>query len=129
MRRSKPCTPKHISRRALPDIIVNPHAYENRGHGSAARAPVDEVRLYKAGWCGFCRRVLPVFRSLVKRFGTRLSIVDLSDENDPRWESDRIEIVPTVAAFRGGREVDREAGMLAPEVVEAFVVKHLDGRG
>jgi thioredoxin-like negative regulator of GroEL len=60
-----------------------------------------------ADWCGYCQRFLPHFRKVPGSW-----LVDVTDEEDPLWDSFRIDVVPTVIVFSGGVEVKRWSGVL-----------------
>ena len=60
-----------------------------------------DLVLYHATWCPFCRAFLPAYR----RLAPQGKDVVLDDENDPRWEG--IDVVPTVIAYDGAKEVRR----------------------
>ncbi len=72
----------------------------------------DEKNLvfFYSEWCPFCRksfRYLKLFdESVLKVFR-----VDLSDENNPLWESLKINTVPTLIAFKDGMEFWRANGI------------------
>jgi thioredoxin 1 len=59
--------------------------------------------LFTASWCPFCRRFEPRFASLEGRVGGALAVADLTDEENPLWETYRIEVVPVVVGFVDGR--------------------------
>jgi thiol-disulfide isomerase/thioredoxin len=72
----------------------------------------DEKSLvfFYSKWCPYCRKS---FHHL-KLFHTaqlKLFKVDLSDENNPLWDSLKIEVVPTLIAFKGGTEFWRANGV------------------
>jgi len=69
--------------------------------------------LFEADWCGYCRR----FRHHYKRLREGW-IVDISDEDDPLWDTYRIHVVPTVLVFEGGEPVARWEGVLAAHHVD-----------
>ena len=59
--------------------------------------------LYHATWCPFCRAFAPKFRKMVPEGEEIL----LDDQSDPRWLELKIDFVPTVIAYEGGREIKR----------------------
>ena len=64
--------------------------------------------LFTTDWCGYCRRFLPHYRKAAPAGWT----VDISDDDDPLWDSFGIRVVPTVILFEDGRPVQRWAGAL-----------------
>lgn len=67
------------------------------------------VFLY-ADWCPFCRKSFHLLKSFDEA-QLKVSRVDLSDENNPLWESLRIRTIPTLVAFKGGEEFWRANGI------------------
>lgn len=69
--------------------------------------------LFCADWCGYCHRFLPHFRKLPDGIA-----VDISDEDDPLWDTLGIRVVPTVVLFRDRAPVRQWAGVLAAHHVD-----------
>ncbi len=61
-------------------------------------------------WCPFCRKSFHLLKSLEKS-RSKVFRVDLSDENNPLWDSLRIKVVPTLIAFKDGTEFWRADGI------------------
>ncbi len=94
-------------------------------------AKLGEIRptvvLFIATWCGYCRRFLPHYAKWAGEQGGNpgfgIAVADISDDdNDSRWEDLSIAVVPTVIAFRGGREVWRRDGTLGHGLEPADLV-------
>ena len=68
--------------------------------------------LFTAYWCPFCREFAPVFKSAKEWNEVRKAIVDLSDQENPLWETFDVQVVPTIIAFRDGLVISRKDGML-----------------
>jgi thiol-disulfide isomerase/thioredoxin len=65
---------------------------------------------FYAEWCPFCRKSFHLLKSLNKS-ESKIFRVDLSDENNPLWDSLKIKIVPTIIAFKDGTEFWRADGI------------------
>ncbi len=65
---------------------------------------------FYSSWCPYCRKS---FRHLKTLDSSKVKLyrVDLSDENNPLWETLKIEVVPTLVAFKGGGEFWRANGV------------------
>ncbi len=66
-----------------------------------------------AAWCGPCKMMAPAFHQAAQRLepGIRLLKVDTENAQDVAARYN-IRSIPTLALFRGGREVARQAGAM-----------------
>ncbi len=64
-----------------------------------------------APWCGPCRMVAPVVEELAAEMAGRVRVAKLNvDENPVTAARFRIQSIPSLLVFHGGREVDRMVG-------------------
>ena len=70
------------------------------------------LAFFYAKWCPFCRRAYPLLKLLNPDSSYVLFRVDLSDEDNPLWDTFNINAVPTLIAFDGGNEFWRANGVL-----------------
>lgn len=70
------------------------------------------VVCFAADWCPFCRAFLPQLARHRFPAGTGVAMADLTDEEDPRWTTFEVEVVPTLALFENGDLVGRWDGRL-----------------
>ena len=75
------------------------------------RDPTAYAVLFSADWCGYCRRFLPEFEAAEGTLPFVFAVADLTDLNNPWWETFEIEVVPTILGFRGGELVFRIDGV------------------
>ena len=77
-----------------------------------------------ATWCGPCKQLTPTLEKVVReaRGAVKLVKIDI-DRNQSLAQQMRIQSVPTVYAFVGGRPVDAFQGALPESQVKAFVQK------
>lgn len=68
--------------------------------------------LFYAEWCPFCMEFKPYFEALNPK-GFELALADLSNEANPLWDDFRIEVVPTLIAFKNGKAIWRKDGVLS----------------
>ena len=66
-----------------------------------------------ASWCGPCRAMEPEFAAAARELEPAMRLAKVSTEEAPRLAAELgISSIPTLALFRGGREVARQAGAL-----------------
>ena len=64
-----------------------------------------------APWCGPCRMMTPVIAQAARELGTVLRVAKLNTEESQAVAARYgIRSIPTLAVFRGGREVARQSG-------------------
>lgn len=87
-----------------------------------SRASIPVVVDYWAPWCGPCRMVAPELEKVATRQAGRALVVKVNtDELGDVGERQRIQSLPTLAVFAGGREVSRTVGARPAPDIERFV--------
>ncbi len=76
---------------------------------------------FHADWCGFCARFLPLFDGRARKAHVPFALVDLSSEDDPRWEAFGVKVVPTVILFKDGTPVWRADAPLGVGLFEGDI--------
>lgn len=81
-----------------------------------------------ATWCGPCKQLGPALEKVVReaRGAVRMVKIDV-DKNQDLAAQLRIQSVPTVYAFKGGRPVDAFTGALPESQIRAFVQRLTTG--
>ena len=72
-----------------------------------------------APWCGPCRMMAPQYATAAGELAGTARLVKLNTEENPRaGAAYNIRGIPTMAAFKGGREAARQSGAVgAPQIV------------
>lgn len=67
-----------------------------------------------AAWCGPCRAMAPVFEATAKEVEPAIRFAKVDTEAEPEIASRyRIQSIPTLVVFRGGKEIARRSGALS----------------
>jgi thioredoxin 2 len=75
-----------------------------------------------APWCGPCRSMAPEFERATGALRHQARLAKVNTETEPVLaEQFGIRSIPTLIAFRAGREVARQAGALRSEQIERWV--------
>lgn len=75
-----------------------------------------------APWCGPCKMFGPTFQSSAISHANQVLFVKVNTEAEQLLGSQwNIRSIPTLAGFKGGKEVNRISGALSPAQLEQFV--------
>jgi thioredoxin 2 len=75
-----------------------------------------------APWCGPCTQFAPTFAAAAQHFANRLVFAKVNTEAEQALGSQfQIRSIPTLAVFKGGKELDRLSGALRPPELEQYI--------
>jgi thioredoxin 2 len=75
-----------------------------------------------APWCGPCKQFAPVFSQMAGAWANRVRFAKVNTEAEQALAARHgIRSIPTLAIFKGGREVDRVSGALPAQQLEAWL--------
>jgi len=79
-----------------------------------------------APWCGPCRMMAPKFEEAARRLEPQIRLGKVNTEEAPALASGLgIHSIPTLALFRGGREIARISGAMDAARIAQWVAPHL----
>ncbi|GHE05376.1 thioredoxin [Defluviimonas sp. 20V17] len=83
-----------------------------------------------APWCGPCKTLGPALEQAVNAAGGKVRMVKINvDENPQIAAQARVQSIPTVYAFSGGKPVDGFQGAVPPAEIKAFIDRLVSGAG
>ena len=89
-----------------------------------ASAQMPVIVDFWAPWCGPCKQLTPLLEKLVREARGAVRLVKINvDENQDLAGQLRVQSVPTVYAFKGGRPFDAFAGALPESQLRTFMQK------
>ena len=78
-------------------------------------------------WCVYCRRIAPAYEKIAQQYGEELVVAKLNIDEVPEIaEQERIEVIPTLVLYKGGKAL---GSIVAPESkarIEAFIREMLE---
>ena len=81
---------------------------------------------YWAPWCGYCRRISAPYDKIADQYADSLAVAKINIDDAPRLaEQERIEVIPSLVLYRGGKAI---GSIVAPEskaAIDAFLREHL----
>lgn len=79
-----------------------------------------------APWCGYCRRIAPVFDKIADQYSDVLEAVKINvDDDGGLSDSMGIEIIPTLVLFRNGKAVASVTNPPSKAAIDSFIAENL----
>ena len=79
-----------------------------------------------APWCGPCKMMAPHFKTATAQIEPRVRLAKLNTEQAQRTAAQyNIRSIPTVALFRNGREISRQAGAMDARTLTNWIQSQL----
>ncbi|MGQ9781220.1 MAG: thioredoxin family protein [Nitrososphaeria archaeon] len=84
------------------------------------------VVVFYATYCPFCAKFSPCIEKYSSDMSFLFAKADITDDDNPFWDKYRIVTVPTLIAFRNGKEVARKESILGVGLDEDDLNAFLD---
>jgi thioredoxin 1 len=79
-----------------------------------------------ASWCGPCRMIAPVFEELSNQYTGKVKFVKVNVDENPKTPANyRVQSIPTLIMFKGGKVVEQVVGAVPKGQLENIVKKVL----
>ena len=69
------------------------------------------IIVFRADWCPFCRKFRPLYEAYEGMVNARMAEAVVNEDENPLWDRFNIQVVPTIVAFRSGKEIARRNGV------------------
>ena len=70
----------------------------------------------------YCRRIAPAYEKIAEEYGDQLVIGKVNIDEEPQLaEAEKIEVIPTLVLYRGGKAVDSIVAPDSKAAIERFI--------
>lgn len=80
---------------------------------------------FKADWCGPCKMMVPILKELKQEVKDEVKIVKIDVDKNPEVAAQfKVQGVPTLMLFKGGKPVWRQSGVLQTADLQKIIAQY-----
>lgn len=80
---------------------------------------------FYADWCGPCKTMAPILEDLKQKIGDKAKVIKINvDKNEKVSAKYKIQSIPTLLLFKGGKIVWRQSGVVPRNLLEEVIQKN-----
>ena len=105
-------------------MIKNLNAEEYEKLRSSGEAMLVD---FWAPWCGYCRRLDPVYDRIAQQYGDQVIIAKINIDEEPALaDLEQIELIPTLVLYRDGQALGSLVAPQSKALLDDFLRDHLE---
>ena len=82
---------------------------------------------YSAPWCGYCRRIDPVYEKIAVQYAELLDAVKVDIDHEPKLaDQEQIEVIPTLVLYVAGSARGSIVAPASKAAIDAFIREQLN---
>lgn len=115
-------------------LTTNAQSKQEKGQGKVVKVTASNYNQeiaegivivdYWAPWCGPCRKLEPILKSLAAEKNIKIGKLNV-DENKSFTTAKKISTIPTMLIYKNGKEVEHLTGLYTKEELTKILDKYL----
>jgi thioredoxin 1 len=90
-----------------------------RAPAKVAEKVEDVIRLHYTNWCGFCKKMKPVWEQVKNELGGKVNMVEIDEEVA---KTPGIQGYPTIIKNRAGKAAEKYSGEIDAQKLKQFIL-------